>query len=431
MKLDQTTVPGDCSLSGWLGTGRQPLVSADNHFVIDFVLLDSMLSDPTNSTGVFAKRSSGGLLTAKSRTVVDSSHSVPVSDRLLLSQFIGDQSNASVAWLWQSVVDGQCDFWPLTLFGPSGVGKTQLAAVFAAATLSHFRLSHFRLTPFNSSSNGHAETGQRHSVLNLQSKDFARAFRSAEEINSVADWRMKMETASVLLLDDIHYLISHVDAQHELAEILDQRQLWSLPTILVCQQRPSLSGFTGRLASRLNGGFSCGISSPGLVAVAVIIKQLFVKQNISISDAEVKNLIDLKLTNLAAINQVVWRWKLEFGVADFNWDNASSQLKSLAISNPSVVKPEIILKATTKLLGLTLKDLKGLSRRSAIVRARGIAMWLCRKHLNLSFQKIGNYFGNRDHTTVMNSCQRIDSTMDQDSLIKTSIDRIQLQLGLT
>ncbi len=77
--------------------------------------------------------------------------------------------------------------------------------------------------------------------------------------------------------------------------------------------------------------------------------------------------------------------------------------------------PEItaatIMAATASYFGLSMEDLCGSSRSRVLVTARQIAMYLCRELTDLSLPKIGQQFGNRDHTTVMHADRKIRSLM--------------------
>lgn len=53
------------------------------------------------------------------------------------------------------------------------------------------------------------------------------------------------------------------------------------------------------------------------------------------------------------------------------------------------------------------------SRSQAVATARQIAMYLCREMTNLSLPKIGQLFGNRDHTTVMYANKKISELMKE------------------
>ena len=80
---------------------------------------------------------------------------------------------------------------------------------------------------------------------------------------------------------------------------------------------------------------------------------------------------------------------------------------------PEGGEPEItaglIIAQTASYFGLSIEDLCGPSRCRHLVTARQIAMYLCRELTHLSLPKIGEQFGNRDHTTVMHADNRIAS----------------------
>ncbi len=62
--------------------------------------------------------------------------------------------------------------------------------------------------------------------------------------------------------------------------------------------------------------------------------------------------------------------------------------------------------ATCKHFGINQGDLVGTRRQRALVRARHLAMFLCRQRLGLSYPELGIAFGNRDHTTILSACER-------------------------
>jgi chromosomal replication initiator protein len=81
--------------------------------------------------------------------------------------------------------------------------------------------------------------------------------------------------------------------------------------------------------------------------------------------------------------------------------------------------------------GVTDADLCSSSRAKDITFARQIAMYLARELTNMSFPKIGEYFGKRDHTTVMYACDRIRTVIDSDDSVKQVVDLLISQLNET
>ena len=57
--------------------------------------------------------------------------------------------------------------------------------------------------------------------------------------------------------------------------------------------------------------------------------------------------------------------------------------------------------------------LRSPSRLKNVVWARQIAMYATRKS-GLTLVEIGRYFGNRDHTTVMHSCEKVANRIETD-----------------
>ena len=67
-------------------------------------------------------------------------------------------------------------------------------------------------------------------------------------------------------------------------------------------------------------------------------------------------------------------------------------------------------------------ELASKSRTKDIAYARQICMYLARELTNMSLPKIGESFGNRDHTTVMHACDKIKSMIKNDSDLKNIIN---------
>ncbi|MET0853707.1 MAG: helix-turn-helix domain-containing protein, partial [Microterricola sp.] len=85
----------------------------------------------------------------------------------------------------------------------------------------------------------------------------------------------------------------------------------------------------------------------------------------------------------------------------------------ITLDEDNVIAPADIITNTADYFKLTVDDLYGSSRSQAVATARQIAMYLCRELTNLSLPKIGQLFGNRDHTTVMYANKKISELMKE------------------
>jgi chromosomal replication initiator protein len=329
--------------------------------------------------------------------------------------FVGDHRNALLAWVWQTVSlpelpSGLADhLWPLVLVGPSGVGKSLVARCLADVLLTR---------------------GPGEAVFTTGC-DFGRSYQQAVDLNAVVDWRQVFVSAPVVVIDQLAGLADMVPAQQQLCEILDLRQGLGSPTILVSVLPPARCQFVDRLVSRLSQALVCPVVSPGPAALTVLTSMAFQRLGVSIAPPQIQILLLSGLRDVPTLQKIAHRWFLEQGSRDFQWNAASDTLKAM-LGQPTATPPtcDAVVKATAKYFQLSVRDLRGTSRVSACCRARGVAIWICRQYLKMSYQQIGQVVGHRDHTTVLSSCRKIESLLPSDLYLQTAVQQLLFRLGL-
>ena len=90
----------------------------------------------------------------------------------------------------------------------------------------------------------------------------------------------------------------------------------------------------------------------------------------------------------------------------------------------------LITGKVAKHFSVTIPQLRGPSRRSHVVRARGVAMLLARNLTGTSLETVGEYFGDRDHTTVLHACRKTESLRHTDPAISQAMDELWEQLSV-
>ena len=80
--------------------------------------------------------------------------------------------------------------------------------------------------------------------------------------------------------------------------------------------------------------------------------------------------------------------------------------------------------------GLTISQIESKSRTKNIANARHIAVYLCRKHLEMPFVKIGFEFGNRDHSTIMASYEKMVKLLKEKETFQQALLQIENKLGI-
>src|SRR6266480_5370392 len=116
--------------------------------------------------------------------------------------------------------------------------------------------------------------------------------------------------------------------------------------------------------------------------------------------------------------------------ASLNRQSVDLQLAEIVLKDliPEAQGPQItaatIMGQTASYFGLSIEDLCGTSRSRVLVTARHIAMYLCRELTDLSLPMIGQQFGGRDHTTVINADRKIRSLMAERRSIYTQVTEL-------
>ena len=68
-------------------------------------------------------------------------------------------------------------------------------------------------------------------------------------------------------------------------------------------------------------------------------------------------------------------------------------------------------------------------RAKEIAFARQVAMYLCREMTDSSLPQIGEYFGGRDHTTVLHAYKTIEEAKKNDQKLNASIQELMQRLS--
>ncbi len=78
---------------------------------------------------------------------------------------------------------------------------------------------------------------------------------------------------------------------------------------------------------------------------------------------------------------------------------------------PEDAEMEKVLAKVASITGVDAEVMRSRTRRQPVTYARQVAMWHMHR-AGYSMPKIGRFF-NRDHTTVLHACKRVQSKMEQ------------------
>jgi chromosomal replication initiator protein len=293
---------------------------------------------------------------------------------------------------------------PLFIYGDSGLGKTHLLHA-----IGHYAR---RLQP------GLA-------TRYVSSEEFTNDF-----INSVRDDKMqafqtRYRSVDVLLIDDIQFIERAERTQEEFFHTFNTLHNANKQIVISSDKSPrQLNSLEDRLRTRFEWGLISDVQAPDLETRIAILRKKAAQDGISpppevlefIATRIQSNIRELegaliRVTAFASLNHQT----VELGLAEM-------VLKDLVGENDT---PEIsaatIMAVTAEYFSVTIDDLVGSSRSRVLVGARQMAMYLCRELTDLSLPKIGEKFGNRDHTTVMHAERKIRAQMAEKMTIYSQI----------
>jgi chromosomal replication initiator protein len=77
---------------------------------------------------------------------------------------------------------------------------------------------------------------------------------------------------------------------------------------------------------------------------------------------------------------------------------------------------------------MRIGDMVSARRARAVARPRQVAMYLAKQLTSRSLPEIGKKFGNRDHTTVMHACTRVNELIAADSSFAEDVNLLKKML---
>ncbi|HAM27122.1 MAG TPA: chromosomal replication initiator protein DnaA [Microbacteriaceae bacterium] len=285
---------------------------------------------------------------------------------------------------------------PLFVYGDSGLGKTHLLHA-----IGHYAES---LYP-----------GIR--VRYVSSEEFTNDFINSIANNRASVFQSRYREIDILLIDDIQFLQRAVETQEAFFHTFNTLHDHNKQVVITSDLPPkALTGFEDRMRSRFEWGLITDVQAPDLETRIAILRKKAQSEKLQVS-AEILEYMATKVSsNIRELEGTLIRVTAFASLNRTPVDLALVQtvLKDLiTLDDDNVIAPVDIINHTAEYFKLSVDDLYGSSRSQAVATARQIAMYLCREMTNLSLPKIGQLFGNRDHTTVMYANKKISELMKE------------------
>lgn len=303
----------------------------------------------------------------------------------------------------------QTKYNPLYIYGGVGLGKTHLLQ--AIGNLAHEKYSTLK-------------------VLYVTSEKFTNDFIEAIARTRTSEFARFYRGVDLLLLDDIQFLTGKEATQEQFFHTFNALYQAGKQIVLTSDRTPrEIKGLEERLLSRFQCGLVTDIQPPDLETRIAILAQMVESEKLSIPYDVITYIADNITKNIRQLEGSIIRL-LAYGSLTRKEINASLAYEVLKneISNNHTITADSIIDAVCNYFALQPNQLRSKRKTADLVRARQIAMFLCRKYMSTSLKAIGEKFGGRDHSTVIHALTSIGEGMKIDLSIRSEIDKIEASL---
>ncbi|MBO5479251.1 MAG: chromosomal replication initiator protein DnaA [Clostridia bacterium] len=296
---------------------------------------------------------------------------------------------------------------PLFLYGGVGLGKTHLMHAIGNEILKHDHSA---------------------KILYVTSEKFTNQLINAIKDNTTEAFRNCYRNVDVLLIDDIQFIAGKERIQEEFFHTFNTLHESGKQIILSSDRPPKeMKLLEDRLKSRFEWGLIADISNPDYETRLAILRKKAQSDNIVIDDMILSNIatkIDSNIRELEGVlNKMIAKASLTH--SPLTLEMAEKAINDIVSQKEKTVSPDSIQEVVAKYFNINAKDLKSSKRSNDLAYPRQIAMYLCREVAQMQLAKIGEYFGKRDHTTVMHACRKIDAEIKENGNTKLIVESVK------
>lgn len=296
---------------------------------------------------------------------------------------------------------------PLFLYGGVGLGKTHL---------------------MHAIGNRIKQNNPSMKVLYTSSEKFTNEIINSIQNKTTEAFRQKYRNIDCLIIDDIQFLKGKEQTQVEFFHTFNALKDADKQIIISSDRPPrEIETLEDRLRSRFDQGLTADIQTPDLETRMAILRTKAASDNIVLPT----EVITLLATNIAtnireiegAYNKIVAYTSLMH--MPITVETAQKVLSDMGnYIKTRTITYEGIIKVVADHYNVKQDELFNKKRTQNIAFPRQVAMYLCRELADLSYPRIGELFGGRDHTTVIHAYEKISNFKNSNLAFQNELQEI-------
>jgi chromosomal replication initiator protein len=299
---------------------------------------------------------------------------------------------------------------PLFIYGGVGLGKTHLIQAIA-----HYL----------------RQKDSKRTFSYLSTELLVETFIKGVINNDYTKFRNLFQGIDYLLLDDIQFLKGKVETQEAFFHRFNELHQHGKQIVLTSDRPPhELQDLPERLISRFQWGLVADIKPPEYETRLAILQLLVKDEELEISHDVLDYIASSIRKNVRQLSGVIHRLAAMSRLTGCNIDMnlAQKEIRSSLGTITRRLTPGNIASVVAESFDVSPSQLKGKQRKRNILVPRQVAMSLIRELTSLSLKDIGSFFSGRDHSTVLNSIDRIEELKKNEPDLDRKIEEIRRKL---
>ena len=286
---------------------------------------------------------------------------------------------------------------PLFIYGQSGLGKTHLLHAIA---------------------NRVRENHPNYRIMYIKSEDFVNELISnLRHGNDMQGFRDKYRTVDLFLMDDVQFIAGKDSSEEELFHTFNTLYEQKKQIVFTSDRPPQeMLRLEQRLKTRFEQGLPADIQPPDYETRMAILKNKSLERGIVLPDPVLSYVAENITSNVRQIEGVVNKIMAfqELMGAQVDVENTIRAVRDILRAKEDFLpSAETIIQEVARFYELDSDALRGQSQNKEITTARNVAMYIIREMTQLSLAEIGQQFGGRHHSTVLNSINRVEKMMKE------------------
>ena len=298
---------------------------------------------------------------------------------------------------------------PLFIYGGVGLGKTHLIQAVGNAIIKR---------------------DPKMKVAYASSETFMKEFLDSIRFK-IAGFSDKYRNVDVLIVDDMQFIAGKEKTQEEFFHTFNALHQANKQIIISSDKPPrSIPTLTERLRSRFEWGMAIDIQMPDFETRCVIIETKASMSGVTLERETIEYLAQNIKTNVreleGALNQLLAYSEMRGTAPDAA--TAEGLLGNVRSTRPQHLTAKQIIDKTARHFQIDSKEMCSSKRDKYIATPRQIAMYLLRSELHMSFPRIAQELGRKDHTTAIHSVNKIEKAIKLDLTIREQVAEIREKL---